>query len=94
MDAPERASAQPWATHITSISDENTRECRYFFSAGLSELALLFSELEPLFSEEEEEEEEEPLLFELSLLPSDADAEAEPLPLDEFPLELEEDFFA
>jgi hypothetical protein len=55
----------------------------------LSELALLFSELEPLFSEEEEEE---PLLFELSLLLSDEDAEADPLPLDEFPLE--EDFFA
>jgi hypothetical protein len=82
LDAPERASAQPWATHITSFSDENTRECRYFFSAGLSELALLFSE-----------EEEESLLCEPSLLLSDEDAEADPLPLEEFPLELE-DFFA
>ena len=84
MDAPEHAPAQPWATHITSVSDENMREYRYFFWAGLSELALLFSA--------EEGEEEEPLLFELSLLPSDEDAEADPLPLDEFPLE--EDFFA
>jgi hypothetical protein len=83
LDAPERASAQSWATHITSLSDENTWACRYFFSAGLSELALLFSE-----------EEEELLLFELSLLLSAEDAEADPLPLDEFPLELDEDFFA
>jgi len=55
----------------------------YFFSAGLSELALLFSE------------EEELLLFELSLLLSEEeDAGDDPLPLAEFPLELEEDFLA
>jgi hypothetical protein len=45
------------------------------------------SELAPLFSDVEE-----PPLFEVSVLLSDGDAEADPLPLDEFPLE--EDFFA
>jgi len=81
LDAPQPAAAQAQATTITSISDvEHARSRHYFFSTGLSELAPLFSAVE------------EPLLFDVSVLLSDEDAEADPLPLDGFPLE--EDFFA
>jgi hypothetical protein len=87
LDTPERAAAQASATLITSNSDvEHVRQRRYFFSAGLSELALLF----PEFSEDAEES----LLFELSDLLSEEEPDADPFPPDEFPLAEEDDFFA
>jgi hypothetical protein len=61
---------------------ENAR-CPYFFSAGLSGVALLFSDPE-----------EAVLLFEVSALLSDDDPDADPLPLEEPFLEESEDFFA
>ena len=54
--------------------------CPYFFPAGLSELAPLFWDVE------------EPLLFEVSVLLSDEEADADPLPLAE--VSFDEDFFA